>query len=331
MRRLVLLPMIFWMLLTACGGAPEATPHATYTAAPTYTPATPYPTYTAAPTYTPAPTATPMPMPTDTPAPTAAPITEQAIEVSPATIPKTEMFTLHSSFVDDAFVISVSLPWRYEDTKTKTFPVLYMLDADVGFGYTAGVVQGLNLGYAFQEMIVVGIGYGADNLDDWELLRARDLTPVPYPGYPGSGGAKNFLPFLQEELIPHIEATYRANPSDRGLVGASAGGLFAVYALLNAPDTFNRYIAISPSLHWHDKYVFRYEEELAERQRELPVHLYLAAGSKEQRIKTDLEEFYQLLSDRGYEGLDMTIEVLEGETHGSMPIIAVPRALKVVY
>ena len=62
--------------------------------------------------------------------------------------------------------------------------------------------------------------------------RTRDLTPThairdysgkEEPNFSFSGGGESFLRFMEEELMPHIEAKYRTQPY-RILVGHSLGG-----------------------------------------------------------------------------------------------------------
>jgi uncharacterized protein len=102
------------------------------------------------------------------------------------------------------------------------------------------------------EMIVVGIL----NTD-----RTRDLTPTHSTSsafgqtpemLKNSGGADNFLAFIEKELMPYIDTTYPVAPY-KMLVGHSFGGLFAMHTLLNKPQLFNSYIAIDPSLWWDDQ------------------------------------------------------------------------------
>ena len=78
--------------------------------------------------------------------------------------------------------------------------------------------------------------------------RARDFTPVPEPTLPKSGQADNFIAFLEDKVVPFIDATYRTDPSERGLGGYTLGGLFSAYATLKSPETFNRCLAIDPSI-----------------------------------------------------------------------------------
>ena len=53
------------------------------------------------------------------------------------------------------------------------------------------------------------------------------------------------MQFLRQELIPLIHRDYRANPSDRSLLGHSMGANFALYTLFTTPDLFQRCVAAS--------------------------------------------------------------------------------------
>jgi uncharacterized protein len=63
-------------------------------------------------------------------------------------------------------------------------------------------------------------------------------------GYPGPPRAEAFLSFIEKELIPSIEKTYRTN-GQRILKGQSLSGLFTLYALLTKPTLFEAYIGHS--------------------------------------------------------------------------------------
>lgn len=84
----------------------------------------------------------------------------------------------------------------------------------------------------------------------------RDMTPTrsmkgPFgyeqPAYTTTGGLPNFLRFIRSELIPHIDATYRTTRY-RLFVGHLLAGLAVVETLLTAPDLFDAYVALDPSL-----------------------------------------------------------------------------------
>jgi uncharacterized protein len=127
---------------------------------------------------------------------------------------------------------------------------------------------------------MVGIADG--DMADHFRLRRLDYTPsVRPPADPASGGAGAFLEFLREEAIPFIEARYRTGPGDRGIWGHSFGGLFAAYALLNSPGTFQRYLMSSPSLAWDDGLLVRQAAGFASTGGPIRARIYSAYGAEE--------------------------------------------------
>ncbi len=61
------------------------------------------------------------------------------------------------------------------------------------------------------------------------------------------GRADQYLDFIREELIPHIDKNYRTE-NFRVLYGTSNTGFTTVYALFRNPDTADAYIAASATL-----------------------------------------------------------------------------------
>lgn len=78
-----------------------------------------------------------------------------------------------------------------------------------------------------------------------------------------------------------IEAEYRADPTDRTLMGHSWGGLFALYALLAQPQLFQRCVAGSPDLQHDQGYLLRTEAAFAQQHHAFPVNLYMAFAEQE--------------------------------------------------
>ena len=135
----------------------------------------------------------------------------------------------------------VSLPDGYKES-TGRFPVIYMMDGELNFnsGGIGGLRQAAQLG-ELPDFIIVGI----KNTD-----RSKDIFPeeVVYPdGSKDGGRANQYLDFLREELIPHIDKTYRTG-SYRVLYGTSNTGFTAVYALFRNPATADAYVAASATL-----------------------------------------------------------------------------------
>ncbi|MEJ2538346.1 MAG: alpha/beta hydrolase-fold protein, partial [Calditrichia bacterium] len=142
-----------------------------------------------------------------------------------------------------------------------------------------------------------------------------------------SGGAAQFLAFIRNEVIPYIEANYRVSKTDRAIMGYSLGGLFTLYALFHAPETFRRYFAGSPSLWWGNGVLFRDEQNFAEAHTDLPVKLFLSAGALEdEEMIADVKRMETLLRSRNYPNLDLQSHVFEDETHQSAYPAATSRA-----
>ena len=66
------------------------------------------------------------------------------------------------------------------------------------------------------------------------------------------GGGRNFLDFIEKELVPYIDKNYRTEPT-RTLVGHSLGGLLAVNSYIDENSLFDDYLSIDPSIWWDDK------------------------------------------------------------------------------
>lgn len=187
--------------------------------------------------------------------------------------------TLQSKILDEKRRFYVSLPEGYEDSGY-SYPILYFTDANVHFDImvsTANFLAELNL---IPPLILIGIETGAN--------RTRDLTPTVFdkedqnhPWFQKNehGKASQFLDFIEQELIPHVNKKYRT-ADFKVFSGHSFGGLFGVYTYLNKPNLFDGIIAISPSLGWDkERIVNEVKEKVA--QKSLPKKLlYLSKGSE---------------------------------------------------
>lgn len=257
---------------------------------------------------------------------------------SPVSLPGTELHQLHSEILNQDLELYVKLPWSYHEGE-REYRVLFGLDGNRSFPLWSTASSILETpGSGAEETLIVGIGYRVDDdrllgLADWAVWRTRNLTPARrisveeaweerMAGTPGrenvdvqTGGAASFLESIQEEIIPFVESEYRTASDRRMLAGASLGGLFTLYALFHAPETFGDYFAGSPSM-WEE--LFQYEEAYAEQHVDLPVRLLLTAASLESdRTISGVGEMADRLKTRGYQGLDVRVKIFEGETHST--------------
>jgi predicted alpha/beta superfamily hydrolase len=245
-------------------------------------------------------------------------------------IPDTEMRYLSSTHVDQAYTISVALPPGYADSD-QTYPALYTTDAALLFGGITQFARLNAIGKTLAPLIVIGIGYPV-YWTETELYRVRDYVPAGWRQDPHSGGAQRFLRFVCEELIPWVSSEYRVDPEDRCYVGDSLGGLFGLYVLLTRPGTFSRYLIVSPGIQQDDPEVFRCERDYAANHSDLRAQVFMGVGSLEEEIRiANIHRLCQALEGRGYDGLRLTMDIFEGETHWSVIPYSICRGLRVVY
>lgn len=220
---------------------------------------------------------------------------------------------IYSESVNDTFRILVSLPDNYSLSEQK-YPVLYVLDGDIAFGMAASIARYLQIGDNIPELIIVGIGYGSIDKSAGEK-RKRDYRPT------SANGAENFLSFLEEELIPHIDSNYRTVPGDRTINGYSIGGLFGLYSLFTKPEIFSRYILGSPSLSWDDYSIFKYEENSPGKISDKKINIFISVGSEESDEKyfNPIDNLVTQMQERKYSGVKLEAKVFDGSTHLAGP------------
>lgn len=244
---------------------------------------------------------------------------------------------LRSAIADDEFEVSVAV-LRRADEPGKRFPVVYVPDANFWFAMVVVPAFSMMLGEELCEMIVVGIGHPVGPVwinpaatQKYLEVRTKYLTPTEVEER-GGGGAEKFLGFIRDELIRFVDSNYPTNPEDRTLLGDSFGGLFSLYALFQHPETFNRYVAGSPSLWSDDGVIFQHEREFAESHSVLPVKLFTSVESLEdERMVTDVQQLAGTLKGRNYTGLELTYVIFDDETHYSVLGQTVSRGLRTVF
>jgi predicted alpha/beta superfamily hydrolase len=233
-----------------------------------------------------------------------------------------ERTSIHSEVLNEERPLLVRLPESYQSAGDRRYPVIFALDGETHFHLLTGVVDWLSQrSTQIPEVIVVGI----PNVD-----RVRDLAPSVDPENGRGGGADDFLQFLSDELIPHIDKHYRTRPY-RILTGHSLAGLFTLHTLIREPSLFQGYIAMSPWLARGAP-----EPELLERatvffrQREsLPVFLYTTVGD-EPALKPHYDSFIGLLGDAPKD-LDWHSDIYPADNHMSVVSRSLNNALQKLF
>lgn len=165
-----------------------------------------------------------------------------------------KQFNISSKILKSERQIQLYLPDSYYDNNYIQYPVVYVLDGNKFFQSFSGVVEQLSSDVSPQipESILVGIS---------SQDRVRNSSPtkssIGYSGkfengYENSGGADEFIQFIQSELIPYIDANYRTNKY-RTFVGYSFTGLPILHALFTKPALFNAYLVMDFSAWWDEE------------------------------------------------------------------------------
>ena len=255
--------------------------------------------------------------------------------------------SLDSKILNEKRKIWIHVPGgKYEGTsKTKTYPVLYLLDGNSHFFSVTGMIRQLsssNRNTVLPKMIVVGIP---------NTNRTRDLSPTKGKHYSGnsvttnSGGGDKFMSFIENELIPYIDSKYPTE-SYRTFVGHSLGGLTVMNTLINNPRLFKSYVAIDPSMWWNDKNLLKQIKttKLDKRYdgRTLFIGIANTAGMDTLTVQRDttyetrhlraileLNSFLKNKDNLNY--LSYKGKYYEEESHASVPLITTYDALRYIF
>ncbi len=196
------------------------------------------------------------------------------------------------------YKLDILLPPEHDSSATG-LPVLYYLDA----WWWGGLMESLTRLAALasppriEPVILVGISVRGD-ADEFNRARNKDFTPSPYrpiaPGVTmrtgnveldsaGTGGAREFLEFLEREIIPAVERRYNVQAEARGIAGHSYGGLFAAWTLAHRPELFRRMLVISPATYWNESETLD-QGVLGDDQSSAAHRVFIAAGGREMAI-----------------------------------------------
>jgi len=236
--------------------------------------------------------------------------------VDPATQPTRDTSQhIQSAETRVSYPIHVYLPPGYA-TSTKTYPVLYTMDAEWWF-----LPLSTELEAQHKDVIVVSVG----NSDG-------QATGRRWIDYQMPGAAAHYR-FLTQQVIPEMEARYRIDPKRRTLIGHSMGGLFAGLVLLMedpANRYFANYISQDGSFWVQEDVVAGMEAALAQRTQSVPARLFIYSASDGDGNLKWVEPFRDLLVARNYQDLVVRYEAF-ATTHSGMVMPSFRRAIAELY
>ncbi|MGH1364575.1 MAG: alpha/beta hydrolase-fold protein [Calditrichia bacterium] len=216
---------------------------------------------------------------------------------------------IKSNILEEEREVQVYLPASYTQSKDN-YPVLYVLDGQRYF------LHGVSLQKSFADFkqapdfVVVGI------------TKKRADRNRNY-----STNSAAFLNFIEQELIPYIDSTFRTSQV-RLLFGWAYAGGFAINSMLTKPDLFDAYIAASAfPLSQRISKIDRFLTQ----QVDLNTYLYFTSGTKEGIVKEGTAKLAALLNGKAPKALDWTFRELQGEEHRSTPFTTLYHGIRNYY
>ena len=245
--------------------------------------------------------------------------------VKPFTIGETKI--LKSEILTENRTLNIYLPEEFN--KEKSYPVIYLLDgsSNEDFLHIVGLVQFYVMSFNMPEFIVVGIA----NID-----RKRDFTfhtdlKDLQAEYPTTGHSAKFIDFLEKELQPFINKTYKTTET-KYIIGQSLGGLLASEILLKRPSLFTHYLIVSPSLWWDDESLLRQTKTLLDKQKAMNKYVYISVGMQEHKTMIkDAKDFAGILKKLKKSDLKVDFMPMPNENHATILHQSVSEAFKKLF
>lgn len=202
----------------------------------------------------------------------------------------TKEFSIQSTANGATYDIKVGLPADY-DPGVEKYATIYVLDGEENFDFVSNQCKEISERESAENVLVVSIGYGKN--------RSIDYTPTKISST--TGGAPEFLDFIETQLIPEVEEHFSVDTASnsRVILGHSYGGLFGTYVFCTNNKLFGNYILLSPSLWFDDLVMLHLEKDNREHNKDNAHLVFMGIGEAENagRMQAPFENFYQTLRD----------------------------------
>lgn len=225
--------------------------------------------------------------------------------------------SLQSIELNETRRLNIYLPEGYTVDSTQTYNVIYLLDgsADEDFIHVSGLVQFCN--FSWINILPPTIVIGISNVD-----RKRDFTfsttiQKDKDDFPTTGESAKFISFIENELQPYINRTYKTN-GNKMLIGQSLGGLLATEILYSKPQLFNQYLIVSPSLWWNAESLLKGNPEILNGNYSNNTELFVAVGNEGKIMERDAKKLYKQLKKSKAPNLSVEFKFLGNKNHATI-------------
>ncbi|KAA1163378.1 alpha/beta hydrolase-fold protein [Pseudoalteromonas fuliginea] len=217
--------------------------------------------------------------------------------------------TIKSAVLNEERTVVVQLPKSYQSEPNKVYPVIYRLDGAGNIPLASAVIERLQNDNRAPEVIIVAIE---------STNRLRDFYPTvnkePQGPVGEGGGAAKFLTFFEQELIPLVNKNYRTH-NYKVIAGASAGGVFALYALQANPELFQAHIAYSPAVWWNYGASAKSTKSFIAKTKGLNSYVYINIGEEAGIMRERYDELQQAMQLHKVRELRFFSDAFDGVSH----------------
>lgn len=259
-------------------------------------------------------------------------------------ISNTEQWTMYSKRENRQYQIYIAKP--KQTAPPSGYPVIYVLDGNAffqTFQETVRVQSGRSEKTGVVSAMIVGIGYPIEE-NFVSAYRFYDFTPPtssltlpPRPDgklWPKTGGANEFLDFIEEELKPELNKSFPIDIKKQTLFGHSLGGLFALHVLYTNIHAFQTYFISSPSIWWNNQSILERESNFINELNKIDskVGVFLTVGSLEKdHMVQDTRALSERLLKIQHNRLRFLFQEADEENHISVVPTVLSGALRFVF
>lgn len=248
---------------------------------------------------------------------------KQTVKLDPKCVDYITEISIYDKEIDDTFVVHVSLPPEYDDSKV--YPMIVMTDGVWRLSDHPELRQLMKDG-EIKPVIVVSVGY--PNGYNYKEIRQRDFLKEP----------EKYLHFIVDNLVPYLSDQYSVDSENMTLAGHSYGGYWGFYALFSSDtigkNTFRNYFIGSPAFQASTgfKNIQSFEKAYFKRNKTLNCNVYVTAGNYEPtQFVEPIDNFIDFLKKRNYEGLNLSYEIIDGYNHDNVFKPSIKRAMLLFY
>lgn len=241
-----------------------------------------------------------------------------------------------SSVYGGTKLVTVRLPRGYADNPERRYPVVFSVDGgpEQDFELLSGIAAEAEFSTSFEPFILIGVRTDnryAQLTPPLERTEAKALTEL-FGERMQPNGAPQFREFLARHVIPWATARYRTDR--KVLTAASLGGLFVLDTLLERPEMFDDYIALTPSVWWDSGRVVDEAAMKLAAQASSDRRIYFAMGDEGVGNRTGewLQTLVSAFSSSAPEGMKWAFVDRSGsEEHRTMALMGWLDAFRTLY